>query len=206
MDQHKKQHRGIRYLGRSLALLGTTLVLILAILLGVIWVLEKGPSPTVTELFCRSVRETSAVRWISNIFLTDEEIDQFKSQNTENLITDAVNTSLIRVHQGTQSDSEAGEEEEAALELIDISQGTIKGKLLIVKDPSRIILGTSDNLGQQAGLQLTDMVAKYDGIAGVNAGGFNDENGRGNGGIPQGLVITEVQMRLDDALHTLGNH
>ena len=34
MDQHKKQYRGIRYLGRSLALLGTTLVLILAILLG----------------------------------------------------------------------------------------------------------------------------------------------------------------------------
>ena len=194
MDQHKKQYRGIRYLGRSLALLGTTLVLILAILLGVIWVLEKGPSPTVTALFCRSVRETSAVRWISNIFLTDEEIDQFKSQNTENLITDAVNTSLIRVQQGTKPGAEAGEEEEAELELIDISQGTIKGKLLIVKDPSRIILGTSDNLGQQAGLQLTDMVAKYDGIAGVNAGGFNDENGRGNGGIPQGLVITEGEM------------
>ncbi len=35
-------------LGRTLAFLAVTVVLILAILMGVIWVLEKGPSPTVT--------------------------------------------------------------------------------------------------------------------------------------------------------------
>ena len=71
---------------------------------------------------------------------------------------------------------------------------TVKGKLMIVRDPSRIILGTSNNLGRQAGLQLTDLVAKYGGVAGINAGGFNDENGTGNGGIPQGLVITYGEM------------
>lgn len=166
-----------------------TLVLILAVLLGVIWVLEKGPSPTVTEVFCRSMRETSAIRWIPNIFLTDQEIDAFKSQSTETLETQEVNTSLIRIAQGGQT-----EEEGQDLELIDISDGTIKGKLLIVQDPSRVILGTSDNLGNQAGLQLTEMVEKYDGVAGINAGGFNDENGRGNGGIPQGMVITDGEL------------
>ena len=202
MDQHKKQHRGVRYIGRSFALLGTTLAIILAILVGVVWVLEKGPSPTITELFCRSVRETSAMRWVANVFLTDEEIDQFKSQNTETLATDSVNTSLIRVQQGTQTDSETGEDEDSGLELIDIAQGTIKGKLLIVKDPSRVILGTSNNFGQEAGLQLTDMVAKYDGIAGINGGGFNDENGRGNGGIPQGLVINEGELVWGSAYGT----
>ena len=36
MDQHKKQHRGVRYIGRSFALLGTTLAIILAILVGVV--------------------------------------------------------------------------------------------------------------------------------------------------------------------------
>lgn len=64
----------------------------------------------------------------------------------------------------------------------------------MVRDPSRVILGTSDNLGNQAGLQLTEMVEKYDGVAGINAGGFNDENGRGNGGIPQGMVITDGEL------------
>ena len=176
-------------LGRTLFFLLLTLVLILAVLLGVIWVLEKGPSPTVTEIFCRSMRETSAIRWIPNIFLTDQEIDAFKSQSTETLETQEVNTSLIRIAQGGQT-----EEEGQDLELIEISDGTIKGKLLIVRDPSRVILGTSDNLGNQAGLQLTEMVEKYDGVAGINAGGFNDENGRGNGGIPQGMVITDGEL------------
>ena len=176
-------------LGRILAFLLVTVIIVGAILMGVIWVLEKGPSPTVTAIFCRSVRETSAIQWVANIYLSDEEIDQYKSQSTETVETAAVNTSLIQIQQGQAA--QEGEEETPALELIDIADGTIKGKLLIVKDPSRVILGTSDNMGYQAGLQLTDMVAKYNGVAGINAGGFNDENGRGNGGIPQGLVITD---------------
>ena len=38
------------------------------------------------------------------------------------------------------------------------------------------------------------MVAKYDGIGGINAGGFVDNNGLGNGGTPQGLVIEDGQL------------
>ena len=188
-QNRKSGGRAAVMLGRTLFFLFLTVILLLAVLLGVIWVLEKGPSPTVTEIFCRSMRETSAIRWIPNIFLTDQEIDAFKSQSTETLETQEVNTSLIRIAQGGQT-----EEEGQDLELIEISDGTIKGKLLIVRDPSRVILGTSDNLGNQAGLQLTEMVEKYDGVAGINAGGFNDENGRGNGGIPQGMVITDGEL------------
>ena len=182
----------LRHLGRISFFVLWTVLLTAVVLLGVIYVMEKGPSPTLTATFCRSMRETSAIRWIPNIFLTDEEIDAMKSENTENVETQAVNTSLIHIAAG-DPELPAGEET-PALELIDISDGTVKGKLLIVRDPSRVILGTSDNLGRQAGLQLTDLVAKYNGVAGTNAGGFNDENGLGNGGIPQGLVITGGQL------------
>ena len=184
-----------RFFGRFGFFVLWTLILTAIVLLGVIWVMEKGPSPTMTATFCRSMRETSAIRWIPNIFLTDAEIDALKSESTENVETEAVNTSLIHIADASpvSGAAEPGAAE-PALQLIDIAEGTVKGKLLIVKDPSRVILGTSDNLGRQAGLQLTDMVAKYDGVAGINAGGFNDENGRGNGGIPQGLVIVEGQL------------
>ena len=186
----------LRAAGRLGAFLALTLALTLVVLLGVIWVMEKGQSPTMTATFCRSMRETSAIRWIPNIFLSDEEIDAMKSQSTENVETEAVNASLIHIAESAAAASPDGAAApgEEALQLIDIAQGTVKGKLLIVKDPSRVILGTSNNLGSQAGLQLTDMVAKYNGVAGINAGGFNDENGRGNGGIPQGLVITGGQL------------
>lgn len=177
--------------GRVFAVLGITLLCLLLCLLGIIWVLEKGPSPTVTGMFTRSVRETSAIRWISNIFLTDEELNEYKSVSTEDLATESVNTSLIHVEKAAER-RESGESE--SVKLIDIAEGTCKGKLLIVSDPKQVILGTSDEFVKQPGLQLTDMVAKYNGIAGINAGGFNDENGTGSGGIPQGIVIVGGQV------------
>ena len=180
-------------IGRLLSFLGVTLLCVLIILLGLIWVLERGPSPTVTGIFTRSVRETSAIRWISNIFLTDDELEQYKSISTENLSTESVNTSLIHVAEGT-----AATPSSEAVQLIDIAEGTCKGKLLIVSDPKQVILGTSDEFVKKPGLQLTDMVAKYNGIAGINAGGFNDENGTGNGSTPQGLVITNGEIVWGD--------
>lgn len=192
IPKDKKTSGAVLTLSRVGVFLGVTLLLLLLVLLGVIYVMEKGPSPTMTETFCRSMRETSAIRWIPNIFLSDEEIDLLKSESTETAETEAVNTSLIHI----AADEEAGGASDAdgGLQLIEISQGTLKGKLLIVDDPSRVILGTSDNMGHQAGMQLTELVSKYGAVAGINAGGFNDENGRGNGGIPQGLVMVDGEQ------------
>ncbi len=83
----------------------------------------------------------------------------------------------------------SAEDLDVGLHRLPVSDGRVKGTLLIVDDPKRVLLGTSDNLGHEAGLQLPALVEKYGGVAGINAGGFNDENGLGNGGIPQGLVI-----------------
>ena len=179
-------------IGRFFAFIGVTLLCLVIILLGMIWVIERGPSPTFTGLFTRSVRETSAIRWISNIFLTEEELAQYKSVSTEELSTEEVNTSLIHIT------SNENVEASADMELIDIAEGTAKGKLLLVHNPKQVILGTSDEFVRQPGLLLTDMVAKYHGVAGINAGGFNDENGSGDGSTPQGLVITNGEIVWGD--------
>ena len=188
-ESNTKKKGAARPLGRLGVFALVTLALLLVTLLGVIWVLEKGPSPTVTEKFCRSMRETSAIRWIPNIFLSEEEVAAFKSESTESDETETVNTSLIHIAPA-QTETEA--ESDDGVELISITHGTAKGKLLIVRDPSRIVLGVSSAEfdAKTPGMQLTALVEKYGGVAGTNAGGFNDENGRGNGGVPQGLVIS----------------
>ena len=188
-ESNTKKKGAARPLGRLGIFALVTLALLLVTLLGVIWVLEKGPSPTVTEKFCRSMRETSAIRWIPNIFLSEEEVAAFKSESTESDETETVNTSLIHIDPA-QTETEA--ESDDGVELISITHGTAKGKLLIVRNPSRIILGVSSAEfdAKIPGMQLTALVEKYGGVAGTNAGGFNDENGRGNGGVPQGLVIS----------------
>lgn len=188
-ESNTKKKGAARPLGRLGVFALVTLALLLVTLLGVIWVLEKGPSLTVTEKFCRSMRETSAIRWIPNIFLSEEEVAAFKSESTESDETETVNTSLIHIAPA-QTETEA--ESDDGVELISITHGTAKGKLLIVRDPSRIVLGVSSAEfdAKIPGMQLTALVEKYGGVAGTNAGGFNDENGRGNGGVPQGLVIS----------------
>ena len=195
-DSHTKKKSAARPLGRLGTFALVTLALLIVTLLGVIWVLEKGPSPTVPERFCRSMRETSAIRWVPNIFLSEEEVAAFKSESTEADETETVNTSLIRI---APAQAAAEDESDDGMELVSITRGTTKGKLLIVRDPSRIVLGVSSETfdAKIPGLQLTALVEKYGGVAGTNAGGFNDENGRGNGGVPQGLVISGGKL-----LHT----
>jgi len=175
--------------GRVLSFLGVTLLCVVLTLFGVIFVMERGNSPTLTRMFVSSMRETSALRWIAPLFLTDDELDSYLLTNTGDVQTEEVNTSLIRVADA-RAISDAGEN----VEVIDIAYGNCKGKLLLVRDRKSVILGTSGEFGRDPGLLLTDMVAKYDGIGGINAGGFVDNNGLGNGGTPQGLVIEDGQL------------
>ncbi|MBQ0134038.1 MAG: phosphodiester glycosidase family protein [Clostridiales bacterium] len=200
MTNARKWNSPLRRLGRFFTVVLVTLLLVVILLLGLIYVLERGPSPTVTELFCRSMKETSALKWVPNLFLSEKELSFLEVSAEDIALGDAqesVNLNLIHIASPAEGKEEGGAEpaeETPYLQLIEIKGSTYKGKLLIVRDPKSVIVGTSDNLGKAAGLQLTDMVAKYDGIAGINGGGFNDENGRGNGGIPTGLVIQDGKI------------
>ena len=188
----KKKH----IFGRFMAFLGLTLLCVVLTLAGVVWVALKGPSPTMTGAVCNSLRETSALRWIPGLFLSEEELDSYLLKSTEDLDTEQVNTSLIHIAEARQSESGP---ETPYLELVDIAYGTCRGKLLIVREPKSVILGTSGRFGVDPGLQLTEMVAKYNGLAGTNAGGFIDNNGLGNGGTPTGMVISEGEILYGEA-------
>ena len=179
-----------------MAFLGLTLLCVILTLAGVVWVALRGPSPTMTGAVCNSLRETSALRWIPGLFLSEEELDSYLLKSTEDLDTEQVNTSLIHIAEARQSETGP---ETPYLELVDIAYGTCRGKLLIVREPKSVILGTSGRFGVDPGLQLTEMVAKYNGLAGTNAGGFIDNNGLGNGGTPTGMVISEGEILYGEA-------
>ncbi len=200
--KHRKTKRKKHIFGRILAFLGVTLLCVIITLAGVVWVSLKGPSPTMAGMVCNSLRETSALRWIPELFLSEEELDSYLLKSTEDLETEQVNTSLIHIAEARQKEDNG--KEIPYLELVDIAYGTCRGKLMIIRDPKSVILGVSGRFGVDPGLQLTDMVAKYNGIAGVNAGGFYDFNnlgmsGFGDGGRPLGLVIYEGKIAYGSA-------
>lgn len=70
---------------------------------------------------------------------------------------------------------------------------TYQGHMMVVKDPSRVFVGTCKNIGDSGarGDKLNTIVERYGAVAGVNAGGFADEGGHGTGTIPLGYAISQ---------------
>ena len=72
--------------------------------------------------------------------------------------------------------------------LTQINSSRFKGFLLEVKDPTRVKLGVTASLGVKG--ETTSEIARDNGaVAAVNAGGFDDPAGTGNGKTPYGVII-----------------
>jgi len=190
-------------------LLAILLVLVIAILV-VIWMLVRGPSPTIQHLFVMTVKETSAGGFLADIFLSEDEIESiYALASNEDVGDEAVDPSLITVSENkperpvdlavspdTEDDSgdhpqpaPVEEDYDSGIELHEIKHSRFSGYLMIVQDPKRVFVGTLDNYGTGRGATLIDHVRAHGAIAGINGGGFYDPEGKGNGGTPEGLVI-----------------
>ena len=197
---------------RSITVLTVTLLFLFLLLYSAMWVIIRGPSPSAKELLVRSLRETSAAGFLANWYLSEEEIQKILvSSGGEAGKT--IDSSLIRLpgkreetgtfetgippESGGVRETESGgtdipetKNSTDGIELIDIASGAYRGKLMIVSDPTRLAVGVIDEFSEEnAGRQLPYFLKKYNAVAAVNAGGFNDFGGTGNGGTPVGLVI-----------------
>ena len=197
------------FIGRLLLFLVETALLLVIALYGVMFVLAKGPSETARNLFVMSVRETSAMGGVANIFFTDAEIAAMENRaEVEDFIE--TDTSLIQIPKETEPQEDAEETPENqgpqpdAWGLIDedgdgIIIEEVKGEgysgyMMVVLDPSRVIVGSVPESYGGRGYTVEEMVQKFDAVAGTNAGGFHDPNGTGNGSIPDTLVVFEGKV------------
>ncbi len=181
-------------IGRILAFVLATVILILCGALGVIYMLSRGPSESARDLFVLSVRETSAVGFLAEIFLSEEQVLQIEADSKPQIEYDSVDTSLITIAPaGPEAEGGESGEDVKDIEILDVSGSTFNGKLMIVRDPKRVIVGVTNQLGV-VGQPLAEMIESYGGVGGVNGGGFEDLNGTGNGGIPDGIVIHEGKL------------
>lgn len=207
----------IRHIGRGIAKVAiailTTLVLLVVTLYGVMYVLAKGPSPTARDLFVRSVRETSAVGFLANLYFSEEEITQIIQGKdiAEYIETD---TSLIQIPQ-TEPDKDTPQgpvadqwglidEDGDGIIVQDVKGQGYSGKMMVVLDPSRVIMGSVPSAYGSHGYTVEQMVKHFDAVAGINAGGFEDLNGSGNGSIPNTMVVCDGKIYYDDKGVSMG--
>lgn len=185
--QHSKAGTVVK---RILLCLLIVLISILILFFSGLAIVSYGPSMFARNLFVTSVMETSAAKFLAHIYFSEEEITTILAGNALVETDEITDETLVEI----QAETSAGFDKNK-LEIVDVKGSTFKGKMMIINDPSRVYVGTPAAFGtEQGGLRVEEMVKRDGAVAGVNAGGFKDENGVGNGGEPLGLVIKDGVM------------
>ena len=152
--------------GRFLAVLCSVVLFLVIGLYCVMLVLTHGPSENATRIFVLSANETSAMKFLPSLCMSKAEIEEILSGVGQTEIeAPPVDPALTELGYApgveppkVQQETEKPPETQPELEVIDIKGATYKGKLMIVKDPSRVIVGTLDHYGPGYGLYLTEFI------------------------------------------------
>ena len=178
--------------GKTILLLLETVVLVAALLLGAIFVVTHGPSEAAKRLFVMSVKETSAMGFLADWFLSPEEVENItRVELEEDIQTD---TTLIQLPRETRQPDQADpwgftDDDGDGIILQRVTGSGYSGFMMIVLDPTRVIMGSVPEHFGVRGYTVAEMVEKFNAVAGINAGGFYDPNGNGNGSIPDSMVV-----------------
>lgn len=178
----------LKNVSRVLVTILVTVAIFVCFLYGVMAMLVFGPSKTAKTQFVLSVRETSAIGFLANLFVSQEEINRIEEENSIKDTTEVTNTSLVSTDSTTSSDN---------IEVIDIKGSSFKGKLMIIDDPSRLFVGTVESFHQGDGEVVASIAQRYGAIAGINGGEFVDGTTTYTA-MPVGLVMVNGEVLNGD--------
>ena len=196
----------------------TAIALILIAALGAGFVGFRGPSQSLGDLLTVSMLETSALKFVPRIYYSKAQVEEIVARNSVSVGDSETDASLVVITKPTPTPSpeelaamaelEANAtpvptpppanliSSEDGIEVYSVKGGTYQGYMMVVLDPSRVTVGTCrDRFNGSKGLQLKDIAKRYDAVAAINGGGFEDDGGVGNGGTPIGLVISDGEVK-----------
>lgn len=135
----------------------------------------KGSAIAYSHSLIKQMDEQSLEYKIVKLFYSQEQLQQMKQEDQETSVQGGYAPETLHV------DSIYGP--------------TYQGYMLVVPDPTMVKVAVNPNLdnGQQAP-SLMDYVKDNQAIAGINAGGFEDAGGTGNGGLAWGIVIQDGKL------------
>jgi len=140
-------------------------------------------------------------QYLATWFYSDEVIKEVLDSNKVIEPNQDSNTNLVEINKESlnnviykdEYDREILDREENALyKIIKIKENSFEGYLAAVYDPSKISLVTSKYTNN--GEYLVDMAKRENAVLAINAGGFADSGGEGNGGTPVGIVISNGKI------------
>ena len=170
-------------IGRFFAWLGVTILGVVIILVLVINMIVRGPSPEAKNLFVTTMLETGQMKWVVGLFLSEKEVNEIVNHNQMIPIEEDTNTALINVN---------NELDMSLITVEKVEGDNFTATMMIVNDPSRVFVGTTYPWGEY-GKELDKIVKSYNATAGVNGGLYYSSANKG--GRPYGPVVSEGNIQ-----------
>ena len=191
-NRHKHTKKSMK---KPLKIILEIIMTIIILLFIAFMIIFHSPYTKLKELWVTTAMKTMNHQYLAYWFVSDEEIAEIMNNNKVLDPIESIDIDNIRIGTNNESASVGNPSiiHNNTIERIEIAEDGFRGNLLIVHDPSRIFVGVSDKLGA-CGQKLIDMTDSYNAVGGINAGGFEDTGGVGNGGQAYGLTISQGKV------------
>ena len=82
---------------------------------------------------------------------------------------------------------------------------SFRGYMMIVEDPSRLFVGTTDSFdSSRGGWRVNELAKKYGALVTINGGAFEDSGKNKNGAKPAGYVVSQGEVKSYNAYNNTG--
>ena len=198
-NNEKKKSKLGKFVRRFVFLILIILLLAIYVLFSALYTVANGPSSTVRDLLVLSAMQASATKWVPGIFLPSKTVEQIVDNSKK------IETDKISIQEYVNTDISSSEKIDLWDKSIDgllfetISGNTYKAYVILVKDPSRVFVGTSSDYKNNAhGMTIFNIAEKYNAVAAINGGEFSDPGGVGTGNTPIGITYSQGKLMWND--------
>lgn len=175
--------KALNVIGKIFSFLGVTLGMIFIALVLTITLICHGPSESAKELFATTILETGQLKFLANVFLSKEELQEIVDKNSLQDMDAEVDENLINTD---------GNKEKELIEIHNVSGDGFEGTMMVVNDPAKISLATTYPWSEY-GKELGVIVAEAGAIAGVNGGIYYSSGNKG--GRPYGVTVSNGEIQ-----------
>ncbi len=202
------------YVLRGLLVFGTVLILLVGTVFSAVAVIAHGPSETFRDALVQSAMQASATKWVPGLFLSDEVVDEILANaskvNHETIsISDYKNSYVdgnlagggVNNDSGGNGEGDEWADAKNGMKLYTEVYPSFKAYVLLVKDPSRLYVGTSSSFADTSvhGKDIFSIAEKEGCVAAINGGEFSDPGGVGTGNTPIGVTFSQGKLVWDQS-------
>lgn len=184
-------HPILRWILQGLSILLTAVVVLVLTLFLILKMICGPTSPSAKSTFVTTVLETGQLKFLASWFVPSDEVQAIVNSNSMQKIDEEVDTGLINM-EGLKENLD--QEEAKEIEVFDVSGPNFSGKLIKVRDPSRISLATIYPW-RATGVTLEELAEANNAVAAINGGIYNSTNN--TGGQPYGVIVSNGEIQYN---------